>query len=89
MKFAYIQNPLAFILSGIAFAWAIGFTRYFDHWVFFPTFPNILDSLGLSMIGVYLLYKALAKSHPPADAPSVELEPILSIFDNIDATEES
>ena len=84
MKFAYIQNPLAFLLSGIAFAWAIGFARYFDRWVFFPIFPNVLDSLGLSVVGAYLLYKALDKSRPSTGASDAELETILSIFDEID-----
>jgi hypothetical protein len=87
MKFAHIQNPMAFFLSGIAFAWAIGFARYFDHWVFFPAFPNILDSLGLSVVGVYLLYKALGKSRVFADTSDAELEPILSVFDDIDPTD--
>ena len=88
MKFAFIRNPLAFFLSGISFAWAIGFARYFDHWVFFPAFPNIFDSLGLSMVGAYLLYKALGKSRLLADKLDAELKPILSVFNDIDPEEE-
>lgn len=89
MKFAYIQSPLAFVLGISALAWAIGFARYFGHWVFFPAFPNILDSLGMSLVGVYLLYEALGKSRPFADTSDAEMEPILSVFDDIDPTEES
>ncbi|MGP8056657.1 MAG: hypothetical protein ACLP9K_03530 [Nitrososphaerales archaeon] len=89
IRFAYIKRPLAFVLGISAFAWAIGFARYFDHWVFFSAFPNILDSLGMSLVGVYLLYQALGKSRPLADTSDAELEPILSIFDDIDLTEES
>ncbi|HYB76173.1 MAG TPA: hypothetical protein VEC08_04365 [Nitrososphaerales archaeon] len=89
MKFAYIQSPLAFVLGISAFAWAIGFARYFDHWVFFSAFPNILDSLGMSLVGVYLLYQALGKSHRLANTSNAESELILSVFDDIDPIEES
>lgn len=89
MKFAYIQSPLAFVLGISAFAWAIGFARYFGHWVLFSTFPNVLDSLGMSLVGVYLLYEALGRSHRLANTSDAELEPILSVFDDIDPTEES
>jgi hypothetical protein len=92
MKFAYIQSPLAFVLGISAFAWAIGFARYFGHWVFFPAFPNILDSLGISLVGVYLLYVALGKSaraRPLADTSDAESEPVLSVLDDIDPTEGS
>ena len=89
MKFAYIRSPLAFVLAICAFAWAIGFAKFFDHWVFFPAFPNILDSLGISLIGIYLLYVALGKSRPLADISDAELEPILSALDDIDLTEKS
>ncbi|MGD0396808.1 MAG: hypothetical protein ABSB26_07895 [Nitrososphaerales archaeon] len=84
MKFAHIQRPLPFVLGISAFAWAIGFSRYFDHWVLFPTFPNILDSLGISLVGAYLLYLALGKSNPLVIPSDVELGVILSVFDDID-----
>ncbi len=89
MKFAHIKRPLAFVLGISAFAWAIGFSRYFDHWVLFPAFPNILDSLGMSLVGAYLLYQALGKSHRLANTSDAELGLIMSVFDDIDATEES
>jgi len=89
MKFAYIQNPLAFFLGVCAFAWAIGFARYFDHWVFFSAFPNIFDSIGMSLVGVYLLYEALGKSRHITNTPDAESGVILSVFDDIDPTEES
>jgi hypothetical protein len=89
MKFAYIQRPVAFVLGICAFAWAIGFARYFDHWVFFSAFPNAFDSIGMSLVGAYLLYEALGKSHRLADISVAESELILSVFDDIDPTEES
>jgi hypothetical protein len=89
MKFKYIQRPVAFILGVSAFAWAIGFARYFDHWVFFPAVPNVFDSLGMSLVGAYLLYEALGRSHRLADSSYAESELILSVFDDIDPTEES
>ncbi len=89
MKFVLIQRPLAFVLGISALAWAIGFVRYFDHWVLFPAFPNILDSLGISLVGAYLLYQALGKSHGPANASDAELGLVLSVFDDIDPADES
>ena len=89
MKFAYIQRPLAFVLAICAFAWALGFARYFDHWVYFPAFPNIFDSLGISLVGVYLLYEALGKGHRLANTSGAGSGLILSVFDDIELTEES
>lgn len=89
MKLAYIQRPLAFFLGVCAFAWAIGFAKYFDHWVFFSAFPNIFDSIGMSLVGIYLLYEAFNKSHSLANASDVESESILSVLDDIDPAEES
>ena len=89
MKFAYIQRPLAFVLAICAFAWALGFARYFDHWVYFPAFPNIFDSLGISLIGIYLLYVALSRSHHLANTSDAESEPVLSAFDDVDSITES
>lgn len=80
---------MAFVLGISAFAWAIGFARYFDHWVFFSAFPNILDSVGMSLVGTYLLYEALGKNHRLTNTSGAESEPILSIFDDIDSIEES
>jgi hypothetical protein len=89
MKFAYIQRPLAFVLGACALAWAIGFARYFDHWVFFSAFPNVLDSLGMGLAGAYLLYEALGKSHSLAKTSDAKPDSALSIFDDIDSAEES
>jgi len=89
MKFAYIQKPLAFFLGICAFAWAIGFARYFDHWVFFSDFPNIFDSIGMSVVAIYLLYEAFSKSRPLVNTSDAESESILSDLDDIDPAEES
>jgi anaerobic C4-dicarboxylate transporter len=58
MKLYLVRNPLQFFLGASAFAWALSFVRYLGHWVLFPTFPNILDSIGMALIGTYLLYHA-------------------------------
>jgi hypothetical protein len=89
MKFAYIQRPFAFVLAVCAFAWALGFARYFDRWVYFPAFPNIFDSLGISLTGIYLLYVALSKSLNLANISDAESEPVLSALDDIDSMTES
>jgi len=88
MKFAYIRNPLAFFLGVCAIAWAIGFARYFDHWVFFSAFPNVLDSIGLSLVGSYLLYEALGSRQANSRDWNTESRQILSVFDDIDALED-
>lgn len=89
MKFAYIKRSLAFVLGISAFVWAIVFAMYFDHWVFFSAFPNILESLGMSLVGVYLLYEALGKGHRLANTSGAGSGLILSVFDDIELTEES
>jgi hypothetical protein len=40
---------------------ALGFLRYFDQWVYFPLFPNILDSATMAFIGIFLLWDVLKK----------------------------
>ncbi|MGD0145550.1 MAG: hypothetical protein ABSB53_01695 [Nitrososphaerales archaeon] len=89
MKFAYIQRPLAFVLGVSAFVWAIGFAMYFDHWVFFSAYPNAFGSIGMGLVGGYLLYEVLGKSHHPANIPDAESGSILFILDDIDSIEES
>lgn len=37
---------------------ALKFTTLFDHWLFFPLFPNILDALFLVISVLYLAYQA-------------------------------
>ena len=38
---------------------ALKFTTLFDHWLYFPLFPNIFDTLFLVIAVLYLAYKAL------------------------------
>lgn len=70
MKLYLVQNPLQFFLGGCALAWALGFIRYFGHWVYFPVLPNILDSLGMALIGTYLLYHAFVRPRAEGSAIS-------------------
>ena len=37
---------------------ALKFITFFDQWVYFPTFPNFLDSTFLIISITYLAYKA-------------------------------
>jgi hypothetical protein len=36
---------------------ALKFTTYFNKWIYFPSFPNILDSTFLILAVVYLTWK--------------------------------
>lgn len=65
MKVLWGLDPLRFFLGVSAFAWAVGFIRYFGAWVYFPWFPNVLDSIGMGLIGAFLFYEALQKRKPP------------------------
>lgn len=37
---------------------ALKFTTLFDHWLYFPFFPNIFDALFLVIAVLYLAYRA-------------------------------
>jgi hypothetical protein len=53
-----IQIALVFGTIGIA----LKFITFFDQWVYFPTFPNFLDSTFLIISVTYLAWNA-RKSH--------------------------
>ena len=38
---------------------ALKFVTFFDHWVYFPSFPNVLDSVVLILSVVYLSWLSL------------------------------
>ncbi len=46
-------------VTGFSEAFALGFYRYIGHSVEFPAFPNLLDSIGMGLIGSYLVVDAL------------------------------
>ncbi|MGD0396013.1 MAG: hypothetical protein ABSB26_03780 [Nitrososphaerales archaeon] len=54
-------NSIKFFLGFLAIGLAIGFLRYFGRWVYFPWFPNVLDSVAMGAIGAYLLYEVVAE----------------------------
>ncbi len=54
-----IKRKLQFFLGGLAIGLAVGFARYFDHWVYFPAFPNIVDTLIMGIIGAYLIKQSI------------------------------
>jgi uncharacterized membrane protein YsdA (DUF1294 family) len=49
----------AFIFGTIGIA--LKFTTYFDHWIYFPAFPNAFDStfliLSVTYFAVYIIHK--------------------------------
>jgi hypothetical protein len=54
-------DPLRFLLGGLAIGLSLAFFRYFDQWVYFPWFPNILDSATMAIVGLVLLYDVVKK----------------------------
>ena len=70
MKVLWGLNPVKFFLAACALALAGAFPRYFDHWVYFPFFPNILDSALMGVIGLYLFYDALRRPHRNSSSDS-------------------
>jgi hypothetical protein len=38
---------------------ALKFTTFFDKWVYFPLFPNIVDAAFLIVSVIYLFWKAV------------------------------
>jgi hypothetical protein len=63
----------AFLFGTIGIA--LKFTTYFDHWIYFPTFPNALDStfliIGATYFVAYITYKnrqpRKSKQKPPTN----------------------
>jgi hypothetical protein len=60
-EFAFGIDPLRFFLGFLAVGLSIAFLRYFDQWVYFPWFPNVLDSATMAIIGFVLLYDVVKK----------------------------
>ena len=57
-----MRNPLRFFFGVSAIAWAVGFSRYLGATsVSFPVFPNVLDVLGLGIMGGYFVREAFRK----------------------------
>ena len=54
----------AFLFGTIGIA--LKFTTYFDHWIYFPTFPNALDSTFLILSSTYFVAYIIYKNrqHP-------------------------
>jgi hypothetical protein len=76
-KFKFFSKPLFFFLGVANIAWAIGFFRYLGYWVYFPVIPNIVDVIGLSLVGLYLiLYSLDRKEKLDTRSPTGSLEEI-------------
>ena len=53
---------MRFFFGVSAIAWAVGFSRYLGATsVSFPVFPNVLDVLGLGIMGGYFVREAFRK----------------------------
>jgi len=55
-RFLFGIDPIRFFLGSLAVALAFGFPRYFGRWVYFPWFPNVLDSATMATVGAVLLW---------------------------------
>ena len=64
-RFLFGMDPFRFFLGSMAVALAFGFPRYFGHWVFFPWFPNILDSAMMALVGIVLLSDVVGRAEGP------------------------
>ena len=61
MNYNYLKriNVIRILLGGSSIGLALGFIKFWNRWVFFTVFPNILDvTLGVS-IGCALIIEAL------------------------------
>jgi hypothetical protein len=60
-ELVYGIDGFRFFLGVLAVCLSLGFIRYFDQWVYFPFFPNILDSTIMALVGFVLLYDVVKK----------------------------
>ena len=61
MKFALIKSPASVFLGVCIIAEGLGFMKFFNHWVYFPFFPNVLDSLVLIGAGAFFMIQSQRK----------------------------
>ena len=60
---ALFSDLLAVLFVAGTVGFALKFSTYFDKWVFFPSFPNILDSTFLVSAVLYLTWKMKRWNH--------------------------
>ena len=51
--------PIMFLFGTIGIA--LKFTTFFNQWVYFPSFPNICDSIFLISSEIYFMWKIFGK----------------------------
>jgi intracellular septation protein A len=51
------NDCLLLVLVSGSIGIALKFTTFFDKWVYFPSFPNLLDATFLIFSVIYLAYK--------------------------------
>jgi hypothetical protein len=62
LKLLWGLSSLRYFLGMLAVGLAVAFPRYWNHWVYFPAFPNVLDSAVMALIGSYLLYECVREA---------------------------
>ena len=65
-----ITTTIIEILLGVGIL-SVGFkfASYWDHWVYFPTIPNVLDSVVLVLAGAFLLSRGIRRWHTEVWSP--------------------
>jgi hypothetical protein len=62
MRFLWGLDPLKFFAGALTIAWGIGFARYIGNGAWsFPIWPNLLDVVGLCLVGLYLVRDSFGK----------------------------
>lgn len=51
------QSVLDILFGTGALAIGLKFPTYWNQWVYFPTIPNILDTVFLSLLGTYMMVR--------------------------------
>lgn len=63
----FLNNCFIIVLVSGTIGIALKFLAYFNHWVYFPYFPNIIDSMFLVISAVYLGSRAFRKVSSETD----------------------
>lgn len=52
-----LNDCILIVLASGTIGIALKFTTFFDKWVYFPSFPNIIDATFLIFTVIYLVWK--------------------------------
>ena len=59
----YVSPMVEILLGSGIFAIGLKFASYWDHWVYFPSFPNVVDTMFLSLAAAFLLGRGIRAWH--------------------------